>query len=305
MKRNLFTLLVASLVCTTTIQAAEPTLKTIYIAPVTTNAALEIKTEKKGKALDIGQVVSGLQNRLNAAFTRTKKFNVIDDKSAGRMDERGQLQRNVPGVYDTKTVPKEGKFKAAGFAVLVEVDHFLDSAVEATFADGGRGYRRRMQVSGVVKITSTETLEQLDSSDIMSEVKDVITLPAGEVIEKERLEELLPGLLKDFSEKVVQATESSVYPMKVLDVTDGVVTINRNDRSGLQEGEVLTVLGPPKTFKDEDSGQMVKAPGAYLGKVKITLMTPQLSQAQILEEKEKGRITAGCFLARQNLQPSK
>lgn len=279
--------------------AQNPTsgLRTLSVAAVTTNQALVYKVDRKGKALDLGQTMGSLRTRQEVAFSESKKFKMIEDAGAGALVER-LVAQNASGVFDPKTLPKEGKLKVAEFLVYVNVDHFVDSEATAVFADGARGYRRRLQLSGTVKIINTTSGEIFSGGDVNSEVKDSITLPQGETIETEKLENLLPKLFKDFTEKVVQSTETSVFPMKVLDAEDGVVTINRNNRSGLVVGETLSVFGPGKLIKDEDSGSERIIPGAFIGKVRITSTDNDFSQAQIVEEKEKGKIQKGCFLRR-------
>ena len=55
---------------------------------------------------------------------------------------------------------------------------------------------------------------------------------------------------------------------------------------------------PGKVIKDEDSGSERRIPGAFIGKARITSTDNDFSQAQVVEEKEKGKIQKGCFLRR-------
>lgn len=297
MKLIKFLILLAALTMQALAQKSNSGLRTLSIASVRTNEALVYKLDRQGKGLDLGQTMTALRSRLDVAFRASKKFNVIEDADIGRIVDRIQSQTGS-GLFDPKSLAKEGKLKSAEFLVFLEIDHFLDSETTNSFRDGGHGYRRRLELSGVVKINNTTTGESFSGGDIKSEETDTITARKDQSIETAKLEYLLPKIFKDFTEKVVQATEESVFPMKVLDVDDGVVTINRNNRSGLVVGETLSVFGPGKIRKDDDSGGDYRIRGALIGKVRITATDSDSSQAQIVEEKEKGKIQAGCFLRR-------
>ncbi|MBI3869680.1 MAG: hypothetical protein HY299_14250 [Verrucomicrobia bacterium] len=271
--------------------------KRVAIGQVSTNDALSVKSDRKGKTVDMGQVLSALQQRLNVVFVQSKKFDIVEYRDVGRRVDDIDTQKES-GVFDSKTLAKRGRLRAAEFIVETTIDHFLDSEVDQPFADGSKGYRRRLQLSGTLKIVNTETGSMMDASSINSETNDVIVLPAGQVIEKQRLEELFPALLNDFCDRVVQSTENSIYPMRIIDVEKKLVTINRNDKSGLKKDEILKVLGPPKVIKDEETGREIRRPGAALGEVRITELDPNYVQAEIIKETQEGAIVKNAFLKR-------
>ena len=61
------------------------------------------------------------------------------------------------------------------------------------------------------------------------------------------------------------------------------MTINRNDTSGIKVGQVWEVFTLGGELVDPDTGDKTREE-IYVGKVKISRVTPQNSQADILED---------------------
>lgn len=273
--------------------------KSISIVEVRTNEALRVKSEYKGKGLSIGQVVSALPEHLNAAFTSAGKFSVIESRDIGRTIDDNNTKR-ATGEFDTKTLPKRGKLKAAQYEITVDISHFLDNEHEDTFAGGSRGYKREISLAGTIKIVNSETAEMEYSGSVKSEVKDATVLPAGEKLNTQQFEKLIPELLDEFSTKTVQFTVEKLYPLKVINREGDDVDINTDISSGLKVGEMLLVYSPEKLITDEDSGKTRRISGALIGKVSITLVDANECKGKIAEEKEKGKIVPKSVLKRQD-----
>ena len=80
-------------------------------------------------------------------------------------------------------------------------------------------------------------------------------------------------------------------PARIIGKRDKVVTINRNDQSGIEVGQTWEVYMLGDELEDPDTHEKSREE-VLVGKVKVTRVTPQNSQAEIIEDTgiDKGAI---------------
>lgn len=276
----LLTLAVGLAAGTVTAQNAK---KVIAVGTVQTTSALAEDMAQKGKTIEMRRVVEALDRHYINALVQTRKFTIV-----GRSDLKDLLKEQDlgdSGLVDAGTSAEKGKIKGAEFRQVVTVDSFLEENTDAAFASGRKATKRRFQLSAQSITYNASTGEALDSSNFQVEKMDVLDKPDGQVSDAKRTDELMPALAKEMAEKVAARTVDVLYPAKILDVEDKVVTINRGDTSGIQIGQIWNVFGPAKTVTDPDSGEVIKRKGANLGRVKITSVDPTYSQGEIIEDR--------------------
>jgi hypothetical protein len=164
------------------------------------------------------------------------------------------------------------------------VDNFLEENVEQTFAGTGRkGVKRRFQLSAQAKVYDASTGELIEAPNIQIEKVDAIINDGTQVTDAKRTDDLMPALAREMAEKVAIRVVDVAFPVKVIDVEDKTVTLNRGDGGGIKAGEVWTVYGPSRNITDPDTGTVIKRKGRLMGKVKITSVDPDSSQGEIIE----------------------
>ena len=268
------------------------TLKSISVGQIFTNRALIASKGQSGEGLSLDQVCQSLRSQTQSALQSTGKFEVLEEEHAGDLFERAQTQQSS-GDFDTKTAPKVGKIKAAQYVVHITINQFLDNEVRAKLADFSNAYKRRFQIGGTFTLEDTTTGSNLVSKTIFVETNDAIVLRSGDVFEPRQTERVLQILTEQFGSNVATTTIDRIFPLKVLSVHDGVVTLNRG---GLKDGVNYTVFAPPTTETDPDSGQIISVPGKEIGHIKIKGSDTIPSQSEIVDETEKGKIQKGCIV---------
>ena len=82
---------------------------------------------------------------------------------------------------------------------------------------------------------------------------------------------------------IASRVADAIFPARIIGKRDKVVTINRNDTSGIKVGQVWEVFTLGGELVDPDTGEKTREE-VYVGKVKISRVTPQNSQADIIED---------------------
>lgn len=276
-----------------------PEKKRIGVGPVQATKSLEEDTARKGKSLVMRRVMESMDGQLISALAQVRKFNVIGRSDLKHLlDEQGLSNS---GIVDAATASSPGKVKGLDYLVIITVDNFLEQNEDAAFASGRRLAARRFQLSAQAKIYRPDTGELLEAPNIQVERREVLEKPDAVISDANRTDDMMPALAREMSEKVANRVVDVVFPAKVIDKEGKDVTINRGDGMRIGEGEIWSVFGPAKTITDPDSGEVIKAKGAFMGRVRITGVEPTYSKGEIVEDKG---IIIGCVLSKPAEAPS-
>jgi len=265
----------------------------LAIGKVEPTKALAEDMQRKGKSIELRRVVEAMDGHLISALAQTRKFTLV-----GRSDLADLLKEQDlgdSGIVDPGTAPERGKVKGAKFRLVTTVDSFLDENVEATFATGRKGIKRRFQFSAQAKVYDAGTGELLEAPNLQIEKVDTIIKDGNETTDAKRNDELMPATAREMAERVANRVVDVAFPVKVIDKEDKTVTINRGDGGGIKVGEIWTVFGSAKTITDPDTGAVIKRKGKFMGKVKIISVEPDYSQGELIED---GGVTVGSILSR-------
>jgi hypothetical protein len=216
------------------------------------------------------RILQSLDGHLMAAVAASRKFTVLE-RDAGLsaiLDDITKINQNIDAL------------KGADYAMLVAIDSFVDATDRMVDADTVLS-KRRLQLSGQVRIISGTTAEVLDISNLQIEKTDVIQSDSA-VSSKQpeaRFDEMMPLLARDFAEKSFDRLMGVAFPAKVLDVDDGVITINRG-AGFFNQGDVVQLFGKAREVVDEDTGETIRIKGRSLGRATVSSVEPNYSQAQ-------------------------
>ena len=94
---------------------------------------------------------------------------------------------------------------------------------------------------------------------------------------------LLIDITREMAQKIASRVADAVFPARILGTRGKTVTINRNDTSGIKVGQVWEVFVLGDELVDPDTGDKSREE-VFVGTVKVTRVTPQNSQAEILED---------------------
>ncbi len=99
----------------------------------------------------------------------------------------------------------------------------------------------------------------------------------------EASDDLINQATRELAQKLSMRAVDFIYPARVLAARGQIVTINRNDQSGIKTGQVWEVLAQGEELVDPDTGDVITEE-VYVGKVEVVRVTPQYSQAKIVED---------------------
>jgi len=255
----------------------------LAIGKIEPTKALAEDMQRKNRTIEMRRVIEAMDSHLISALAQTRKFTLV-----GRSDLADLLKEQDlgdSGIVDAESAAEKGKVKGAKFRLVTTVDSFLEENVEQVFAATGRkGTKRRFQLSAQAKVYDASTGELLEAPNVQIEKVDTIIVnDGGPVSDAKRTDDLMPALAREMAEKVAHRVVDVAFPVKVIDVEDKTVTLNRGDGGGIKAGEVWTVFGPSRNITDPDTGAVIKRKGRLIGKIKIVSVDPDSSQGEIVE----------------------
>jgi curli biogenesis system outer membrane secretion channel CsgG len=265
----------------------------LAIGRVEPTASLAEDMKRQNKSIEMRRVIEAMDGHLISALAQTRKFTLV-----GRSDlddlikEQGLIDS---GVVDPETGAEKSRVQGAKYRLVTTVDSFLDERIEAEFAGGRKGSKRRLQFSAQAKIYDASTGELLEAPNFQIEKLDARIRDGGERSDARQNDELMPATAREMSRKIAAAVVDVGFPAKVLEKEDKTVVINRGAGLGMKVGDVWNAFGPTRTLTDPDTGTVIKRKGKLIGKVKITDVEPDSSEGELVED---NGVVVGSILTR-------
>jgi len=168
------------------------------------------------------------------------------------------------------------------------VDDFQDYIEKAVFEGTGQTATKRIfRFSVVGKLYDSTTGKLMESANFQTgndEFKQ-IQLDRNYTAKSDELsDEMMVAIARSMAEKIANKLVDVIFPAKILIKRDTIVTINRGEGGGMAEGDVFNVFAQGDELKDPDTGEVLGREEVKVGKVKITLVGPKTTQAEVLED---------------------
>ena len=228
---------------------------------------------KQGVGLSLGSVLDALDSQVYDRVLNTKRFEILERSDADALAKEAQAAGNA------------FQFQQADYILTIRVDGFNDRMETRKLAALGKTVTARViELSAVAKITEVSTQRAVASTNFQVSRRQADQL-SGNTTEKvgESSDVLLTDITREMAQKIASRVADAVFPARIIGKRDKVVTINRNDTSGIKVGQVWEVLTLGGELVDPDTGEKTREE-VYVGKVKISRVTPQNSQAEIIED---------------------
>ena len=94
-------------------------------------------------------------------------------------------------------------------------------------------------------------------------------------------------LFAESAKEVGSSILESVYPVKIVEVSDGKVILNRGKGAGISVGTKYRVVHPGKLLIDPDTGENLGGTETEIGEIEITSIDVKFSTGKILSEQSK------------------
>ena len=250
-----------------------PGKKKLAITKIAATDSVKARMAKQGVGLSLGSVLDALDSQVYDRVLNTKRFEILERSDADALAKEAQAAGNA------------FQFQQADYILTIRVDGFNDRMETRKLAALGKTVTARViELSAVAKITEVSTQRAVASTNFQVSRRQADQL-SGNTTEKvgESSDVLLTDITREMAQKIASRVADAVFPARIIGKRDKVVTINRNDTSGIKVGQVWEVLTLGGELVDPDTGEKTREE-VYVGKVKISRVTPQNSQAEIIED---------------------
>jgi hypothetical protein len=272
----------AALFCAPAIQAQEgPGKKKLAITKIAATEALTKRMAKQGVELSLDSVLQALDSQVYDRVLNTRRFEILERSDADAL------------AKESAAAGEAFAFNKADYVLTIRVDSFNDRMEERKLASLGKTIRARtIELSAVAKITEVATQRAVASTNFKVSKRDSENRSENTTARVgEGSDDLMIQAVGEMAGKIAARAADTISPARVIGKRDKVVTINRNDQSGIKVGQFWEVFALGDDLVDPDTGEKTREE-VLVGKVKITRVTPQNSQGEALEDTgiERGAI---------------
>lgn len=253
--------------------AQESGKKKLAITKIAATDALTKRMAKQGVELSLDSVLEALDAQVQDRVLNTRRFEVIERSDADAL------------ATESAAAGETFAFNKADYILTIRVDSFNDRTEERRLAALGKTVRARViELSAVAKITEVATQRAIASTNFKVSKRDSENRSENTTVRVgEASDDLMIQAVSEMAQKIAVRAADVVSPARVIGKRDKVVTINRNDQSGIKVGQVWEVFILGDELVDPDTGDTSREE-VLVGKVKVTRVTPQNSQAEIVED---------------------
>lgn len=247
--------------------------KSIVVTKIAATDALLKRMSNQGVSLSIESVLQALDAQVYDRLVNTRRFNVLERSDADALLEEAGA---TGGTFI---------FSKSDYVFTIRVDSFNDRQETRRLASLGKTVMARtLEVSAVAKVTEGATGRAIGTANIQVAVRDSENRSANTVDRVgEASDDLINQATRELAHKLAMRAVDFIYPARIIGKRDQVVTINRNDESNIKVGQVWDVFVLGDELTDPDTGE-ASMEEVFVGQVKVNRVTPQNSQATVLED---------------------
>jgi hypothetical protein len=247
--------------------------KKLAITKMVATPSLATRMQKQGVALSLSSVLEALDSQVHDRVLNTRRFEILERSDADAL------------ATESAASGQAFAFGKADYVMTIRVDSFNDRMEERKLASLGKTVRARViELSAVAKITEVATQRAIASTNFKVSKRDSENRSENTTVRVgEASDDLMIQAVAEMAQKIAVRAADVVSPARIIGKRDRTVTINRNDQSGIEVGQVWEVFTLGDELVDPDTGDKTREE-VLVGKVKVTRVTPQNSQAEILED---------------------
>lgn len=264
------------------LQAQETTgKKKLAITKIAATEALTKRMTMQGVGLSLDTVLQALDSQVYDRVLNTRRFEILERSDADAL------------ATESAAAGEAFSFNKADYILTIRVDSFNDRLEERRLASLGKTIRARtIELSAVAKITEVATQRAIASTNFKVSKRDSENRSENTTERVgEGSDDLMIQAVSEMAAKIAGRAADTVSPARVIGKRDRIVTINRNDQSGIKVGQIWEVFALGDELEDPDTGEKT-IEEVFVGKVRITRVTPQNSQGETTEDSgiERGAI---------------
>lgn len=272
----------ATVLCAPIAQAQEATgKKSLAITKIMATDALSKRMDRQGVGLSLDSVIQALDSQVYDRVLNTRRFEILERSDADAL------------ATESAAAGESFHFNKADYILTIRVDSFNDRMEERKLAALGKTIRARtIELSAVAKITEVSTQRAIASTNFKVTKRDSENRSENTTARVgEGTDDLMIEAVSEMAAKIAMRAADTVSPARIIGKRDRIVTINRNDQSGVEVGQIWEVFSIGEDLVDPDTGEKTREE-VFVGTVRITRVTPQNSQGETLDDSgiERGAI---------------
>jgi len=216
---------------------------------------------------------------LGEAFVASRKFDVLE---RARLNETlKEIDFGQSDYADAAKVVPMGKALNAEYVVLpeVEVIHLVTEVKDVPYVDT---VQPKLKGKMIVRLRVADTASTRMVAASTEEVQVERKLKANNPFLASEINNLVLDLYKAASLRALHRTLEAIYPVRLLEVTDGKVVLNRGE-GAISVGDEFEVYSLGKAYKDPDTGEILGQSEEKVAVIKVNRVAPKFSEAEILE----------------------
>jgi len=257
---------------------------------------LGIATPQAGKALADGtkanrtdatlnRILEAVDSEFRAALSDTAKFAIVSRSNLPTiLQEQGLAESGNVNANDPVAAQA---FKIAGvrYLVIPRINDFQDQTETRTFGQlGVKATLRNIRIDGQVELVDTTTGGVLVTAPFKTEFQGSEDQIVSQGAQKSGndTDVLINQACRQASIQAVQAILDKLTPARAMAVTDGVITFNRNQYTGVTLGELLNVYAQGQAMVDPDTGESFSEE-VLVARAQVTETNERFSKARIVQ----------------------
>ncbi len=220
---------------------------------------------------------------LAEAFVASRKFDVLERT---RLNETlKEIDFGQSDYADAAKVVPMGKALNAEYVVLpeIEVIHLVAEVKDVPYVDT---VQPRLKGKMIVRLRVADTASTRMVAASTEEIQVERRLKANNPFLASEINNLVLDLYRAASLRALHRTLEAIYPVRLLEVTDGKAVLNRGE-GAINMGDEFEVYSLGKAYVDPDTGEMLGQSETKVAMIRVNRVAPKFSEAEIIEGAEQ------------------
>lgn len=259
---------------------APPTKASLAVMPFNYTAELLEREDGVLRLAVRTLTTSAFTNKFVTALVKTRKFDVVERQ---RVDDiLNEVQLSQSGMTSKQRAIKAGQMIGADYFLTGEISVF---SITTTWAEipftkkSQRTIEARIIVDMRIVDTRSSKVVAADKGEARWTQK---TMFPNRFESAELPADMIDTLERTLCDDLTLKTIDGVYPIKIIGITGGEVSLNRGDGGGLAPGLVLDVFLTGDEMVDPDTGESLGFEELKVGRVQVSEILPRFSKATVV-----------------------
>lgn len=244
------------------------------------------------KQLNLSTVLSEME----AAIQKNRKFELLSRKKDVLQKIRTEQEFSKSDLTKGNAA-NEGEIENANYLIIPTVQDFKFYRSVKPVPNLVNKYIRKdsgmLEINVQVIDTSTSSIKATFYLKSTFATKDKIVNSRGGAPSSV----YFTKMAKSVSSQMTDQLTSAVFPMRILNIQDLQVWVNRGNDGGLKKGDILHVFRPGAELVDPDTGEVLGSAETKVGKIKVTQINPKFTIAHVITS--DGEIQKGDIVRKQ------